>query len=168
MLLYRLQPKDERVTILFLHGFGATTGGFKPTYFKSRGLDVLNPQLSNDDFEAAVATAQAAFATGQPAVVVGSSRGGAVAMNIDTANTPLVLICPAWRHWGAARTVKMNTTILHSPNDEVIPFQDSVELVRFSGLPESALLPTGNDHRLVDEASLDAQYQAIIQAASRD
>lgn len=164
--MYRLQPKDDRVTILFLHGFGATPGGLKPTYLKSRGLDVLNPQLSNDDFNAAVITAQAAFETGQPAVVVGSSRGGAVAMNIETGDVPLVLICPAWRHWGAARTVKMNTTILHSPNDEVIPFRDSVELVRLSGLPESALLPTGNDHRLVDETSLDAQFQAIIKAAN--
>jgi hypothetical protein len=28
--------------------------------------------------------------------VVGSSRGGAVAMNIDAGATPLVLLCPAW------------------------------------------------------------------------
>ncbi len=151
--------------VLFLHGFGATPGGFKPTFLLSRGLDVLNPQLSNDDFDAAVATAQEAFDTGDPAVVVGSSRGGAVAMNINTGDVPLVLVCPAWRHWGAARTVKLNTTILHSEHDEVIPFADSVELVRASNLPASALWVIGHDHRLVDDASLDAQYRAICEAA---
>ncbi len=153
--------------ILFLHGFGAQPGGFKPTYLLSRGLEVLNPQLSNDDFEAAVVAAQDAFNTGQPEVVVGSSRGGAVAMNIDTGLVPLVLVCPAWRHWGEARIVKPNTTILHSKNDEVIPFEDSVELVRKSDLRESALRPIGSDHRLVDEASLNAQYLAICEAAEK-
>lgn len=155
------------VRILFLHGFGAQPGGFKPTYLLSRGLDVLNPQLSNDDFEAAVVAAQEAFNAGNPEVVVGSSRGGAVAMNIDAGEVPLVLVCPAWRHWGDARTVKQGTTILHSTNDEVIPFEDSVELVRVSDLPKSALWEIGDDHRLVDEASLDAQYRAICQAAQQ-
>lgn len=151
--------------VLFLHGFGATRGGLKPTYLIGRGLDVINPQLSNDDFDAAVVTAQSVFDSCRPDVVAGSSRGGAVAMNIDSDQVPLVLICPAWRHWGAARVVHVNTTILHSRNDEVIPFEDSVELVRVSGLPESALWIVGNDHRLVDEASLDAQYRAICAAA---
>ena len=137
------QRKDGSVKVLFLHGFGATRGGLKPTYLIGRGLDVLNPQLSNDDFDAAVRTAQDAFDTGNPAVVVGSSRGGAVAMNIETADVPLVLICPAWRHWGKARTVKANTTILHSERDEVIPFHDSIELVRASQLPDTALRAIG-------------------------
>lgn len=151
--------------ILFLHGFGARPGGFKPTYLIGRGLDVMNPQLSNDDFDAAVRTAQAAFDDGRPAVVAGSSMGGAVAMNIETANVPLVLVCPAWRHWGEARSVKANTTILHSEQDEVIPFEDSVELARVSHLSKAALWVIGNDHRLVDDESLDAQYRAICQAA---
>ena len=153
--------------ILFLHGFGAQPGGLKPTYLIGRGLEVMNPALPNDDFDAAVLTAQAAFDAGQPAVVAGSSMGGAVAMNIETAGVPLVLICPAWRHWGAARTVKANTTILHSENDEVVPFEDSVELCRASNLPESALWVVGDGHRLVDDASLDAQYRAICKAAKR-
>lgn len=155
------------MAVLFLHGFGAQPGGFKPTYLIGRGLDVLNPKLSNDDFDAAVITAQAIFDTEKPEVVVGSSRGGAVAMNIESANVPLVLVCPAWRHWGAARTVKANTTILHSKNDEVIPFEDSAVLARASNLPDSALWVIGNDHRLVDDTSLDAQYRAICEAAKR-
>src|SRR5207249_205497 len=75
-----------------------------------------------------------------PDVVVGSSRGGAVAMNLDTGPTPLVLLCPAWKRWGRARRVKPGTVILHSEQDDVIPPADSRELLRNSLLPESALV----------------------------
>ncbi len=102
-----------------------------------------NPSLPADDFQQAVAIAQAEYDPGQPDVVVGSSRGGAVAMNIDTGGTPLVLLCPAWKTWGTAAKVKPNTTILHSPDDETEPFVDSEELVTNSGLPSSALIETG-------------------------
>ena len=53
------------------------------------------------------------------------TRGGAVAMNIESGDTPLVLLCPAWTKWGSATTVKKNTTILHSKGDDVVPFEDS-------------------------------------------
>ena len=69
--------------ILFLHGWNSTPGGVKPTYLKDHGHKVLNPALPDDDFDAAVRIAQAEFDQHQPDVVVGSSRGGAVAMNIN-------------------------------------------------------------------------------------
>ena len=46
----------------------------------------------------------------------------------------LVLLCPAWKKLGTVRTVKPGTVILHSRADDVIPFADSEELVRNSGL----------------------------------
>ena len=44
--------------VLFLHGWHSTPGGVKPTYLKSHGHEVLNPALSNDDFDEAVKIAQ--------------------------------------------------------------------------------------------------------------
>jgi pimeloyl-ACP methyl ester carboxylesterase len=157
----------KQLRVLFLHGYGTGPGGLKPTYLAKRGLDVINTALSNEDFDEAVRAAQAAFDAESPDVVAGSSMGGAVAMNIDSGEVPLVLVCPAWRHWGAARTVKPNTILLHSRQDETIDFADSEALVRASDLPASALWETGNDHRLVDEASLDALYRAIRDSAAR-
>lgn len=61
--------------ILFLHGWQSTPGGLKPTYLKGHGHKVLNPALPDDDFDAAVATAQAEYDRGKPDVAVGSSRG---------------------------------------------------------------------------------------------
>ncbi len=142
--------------ILFLHGWQSTPGGLKPTYLKDHGHEVLNPALPDDDFDAAVRIAQTEYDQHKPDVVVGSSRGGAVAMNINTGDTPLVLLCPAWKTWGTATTVKPNTMILHSRADETVPFDDSVELLRNSDLLASALLEVGTEHRLANPESLEA------------
>ena len=148
------------MTILFLHGWTSTPGGLKPTFLKDHGHEVLNPASPDEDFDAAVSIAQAEFDRHHPDVVVGSSRGGAVAMNINSGSTPLVLLCPAWKRWGTATTVKPGTVILHSKADEVVPFADSRELLRNSGLPESALIAVGTEHRLADDESLKKMLEA--------
>jgi hypothetical protein len=150
--------------ILFLHGWQSTPGGLKPSYLKDHGHEVLNPALPDDDFDAAVGIAQAEFDQSKPDVVVGSSRGGAVAMNIDSGDTPVVLLCPAWKTWGTATIVKPNTAILHSRADETVPFNDSEELVRNSGLPSEALIETGHEHRLADEESLGMMLGVVEKA----
>jgi hypothetical protein len=146
--------------VLFLHGWHSVPGGMKPTYLKEHGLEVINPALDDDDFEAAVATAQAEFDKHLPHVVVGSSRGGAVAMNINSGSAKLVLMCPAWKNWGDAKTVKSGTVIIHSRADDVIPFAYSEELVSNSGLPKSALIEVGIDHRLATPEPLEAMLKA--------
>ena len=148
------------MNILFLHGWTSTPGGKKPTYLASYGHVVLNPALPDEDFGEAIRIAQAEYDREQPDVVVGSSRGGAVAMNIDSKDAPLVLLCPAWKKWGSATTVGANTTILHSRADDVVPFEDSEELVANSGLPLLALIEIGNDHRLADPEPLAKMLEA--------
>jgi hypothetical protein len=146
--------------ILFLHGWQSVPGGVKPTYLKDHGYEVINPNLPDDDFTEAVRIAQSEFDAHRPRAVVGSSRGGAVAMTIDSGDTKLVLLCPAWKKYCTARTVKADTVILLSRADDVIPFADSEELVRASGLPAGALVEVGSDHRLADPASLAAMLHA--------
>jgi hypothetical protein len=50
--------------------------------------------------------------------------------------------------------------ILHSRADDVVPFGDTEELVRNSGLPASALIEVGDDHRLADPEPLTAMLKA--------
>jgi alpha-beta hydrolase superfamily lysophospholipase len=147
--------------ILYLHGWNSVVGGVKPTYLKAHGHEVIEPALDHDDFQAALQAAQAAFDQHQPDVVVGSSRGGAVAVNLDSGNARLVLICPAWKKWGKAQSVKPGTQIIHSRADDVVPFEDSVELISMSRLPATALIEAGQDHRLADPEPLAALLRAV-------
>ena len=146
--------------ILFLHGWQSVPGGVKPTYLAQHGLQVINPKLPDEDFEEAVKIAQEEFDKHQPQVIVGSSRGGAVAMNISSGDAKLVLLCPAWKKWGTAKAVKPGTVIFHSRADDVVPFAHSEELVRNSGLPSSALIEVGTDHRLADPEPLRRMLEA--------
>jgi hypothetical protein len=93
--------------ILFLHGWQSIPGGVKPTHLVQHGHVIINPKLPDDDFGEAVKIAQAEFDGQQPDVVIGSSRGGAVAMNSDWAK--LVMLCPAWKKYETARTAKLGT-----------------------------------------------------------
>jgi alpha-beta hydrolase superfamily lysophospholipase len=101
----------------------------------------------------AVKIAQTEFDRHQPDVIVGSSRGGAVAMNINSGEARLVLLGPAGKKWGTAKTVKAGTVILHSRADDVVPFSDSEELLRNSGLSVSALIEGGSNHCLAAPAA---------------
>jgi hypothetical protein len=75
--------------ILILHGWQSVPGGVKPTYLAEHGHIVFN--LPDDDFDQAVRIAQAEFDEHVPEVVVGSSRGGAVAMKFVSGQARLVL-----------------------------------------------------------------------------
>lgn len=144
------------MTILFLHGWNSVPGGVKPTYLKDHDHTVINPKIPDEDFEEAIQIAQTEFDRHQPDVVVGSSRGGAVAMNIESGNAKLVLLCPAWKKWGTAHAVKPGTAILHSRADDVIPFADSIELAQVS---RAKLIEVGTDHRLAEPEPLAAMLR---------
>ncbi len=81
-------------------------------------------------------------------------------MNLDSKETPLVLLCPAWRKWGTTATLKPNAAIPRSRADDVIPFADSEQRVARSGLLPETLIEVGNDHRLADPGSLEAMLTA--------
>jgi putative SOS response-associated peptidase YedK len=81
--------------VLFLHGWQSIPGGVKPSYLAQHSHTVFNPALPDEDFEAAVRIAQAEYDRHRLDVVIGSSRGGDVAMSLDSGDTALVLLCPA-------------------------------------------------------------------------
>ena len=118
----------------------------------------------DEDFFEAFRIAQEEFDKHQPQVVVGSSRGGAVAMNIKTGDARFVLLCPAWKRWGTVRTVKKNTVILHSRADDVVPFCDSEELANRS---KAVLIEVGSDHRLADPEPLEAMLRTCERARNK-
>jgi hypothetical protein len=147
--------------ILFLNGYGSRPGGMNSTALRCHGHNVVEPDLPDNDFARSVTLAQRVFNRHQPDVVVGWSRGGAVAMSINSKSAPLILIAPAWKNWGTMTTVKPEVTILHSPHDDLVSIEDSKELLRNSGLPQERLVAVGEDHRMIDEAAFVTLLEAV-------
>jgi hypothetical protein len=147
--------------ILMLHGLESTPGGTKSDSLAAKGCTMINPALPKESWERSLEIAQEAFDREKPDLVVGSSRGGALAMNLKSGATRIVLIAPGWKRFGSAKAAKAGTIILHSGKDDVIPLAESRELVKNSGLPDSALVVVGADHRMKDPAALDALWTAV-------
>ena len=145
----------KETKVLFLHGLESKPGGTKVQYLQSMGHTVLNPALPKNDFEESVRIAQEEVDTNQPDVIVGSSRGGAVAMELDTAGARLVLIAPAWEKFGSTTSVPPGTNVLHCTTDDEVPISDSEKL------KGATLIPCGEGHRMIDPDALESLGQAV-------
>jgi pimeloyl-ACP methyl ester carboxylesterase len=152
--------------ILYCHGRDGSPSGPKPTALRDAGHEVLAPSLPRDDFEQSVQIARRALEGAAIDVLIGSSRGGAVAMRIASASpAPLVLLAPAWRYFGAAPAVRRDTRILHGIKDNIVPLADSIELEQKNCLPAENLVPINDDHRLASPLALEALLQTVVRAA---
>src|SRR4051794_33083590 len=111
--------------ILYCHGRDGSPNGQKAVALRDAGHEVIAPALPADDWEVSVRAAREALASAVPDVLVGSSRGGAVAMRASAGSTvPLVLLAPAWRRFGVEPVVGRDTRILHGIKDDVVPLAD--------------------------------------------
>ena len=147
--------------ILFLHGMESKPGGTKAAFLKNAGYDVLNPALPRNDFDISIKVAQDTIDTESPDLVIGSSRGGAVAMCVSTRGVPLILIAPAWQRFMSTQQLdefkirldSQSTMILHSDNDDVVLPEDSNRLESMYGIKKICV---GENHRMSDQDALEA------------
>lgn len=141
--------------ILFLHGLESKPGGSKAQYLEGLGHTVFNPLLPRNSFEESIEIAQEYIDNESPEVIVGSSRGGAVAMSVDPRGARLVLIAPAWKRFDVNPSVPSNTTILHCTSDDLVYYEDSEDL----GIEN--LIPCGESHRMSDVDALEELGKAV-------
>ena len=147
--------------ILFLHGLESQPGGTKPQYLEKHGYKVFNPSLPKSSFDESVNIAQKIIDEQEPDVIVGSSRGGAVALCIKPGNAKTVLIAPAWKRFdrtGHEMTPGAGCIILHSEADDIVSIDDSIELSEES---ELTLIKVGSDHRMSDADALEGMLDAV-------
>src|SRR2546423_1414 len=100
--------------ILYLDGLGWNPIGVKPAFLRSLGYAVENPQLSDFLFERARIEAQEAVDAIRPSVIVGYSRGGALAVLVQAAGVPRVLVAPAVGLLGPEDRLQQPCLVLHS------------------------------------------------------
>ncbi len=146
--------------VLFLHGLESKPGGTKAKHLEKVGYTVLNPALPKWSFEESVKIAQDVVYKEEPDVIVGSSRGGAVAMSLDTHSAKTVLIAPAWNHFKHTEKAecRKDAMILHSKKDDIVLIKDSYHLVKEFG---ATLIEVGECHRMNDEGALAALEDAV-------
>jgi hypothetical protein len=129
--------------VLFLHGSNAGPHGPQAEYLERHGHLIVGrprlpypryrrhswkwclPCLDRRWFHQAAGIAQETYDTCRPGLIVGVSMGGAVAMNLATGDTPLILVAPTWRLWevlwfGRARRVKAATVVVHGDRDRTV------------------------------------------------
>ncbi len=152
--------------VLFLHGLESKPGGIKAKHLEKLGHTVLNPALPKYSFEESVAIAQGVIDRELPDVIVGSSRGGAVAMCLNPTGARTVLVAPAWSHFRqtAHSEVAKDTMILHSEKDKTVLLEDSTHLAKTYG---ATLILVGNCHRMNDEDALEALEDAVAWQSER-
>tara|TARA_B100001094_G_C18125857_1_gene769416 strand:+ start:281 stop:763 length:483 start_codon:yes stop_codon:yes gene_type:complete len=147
--------------VLFLHGLESKPGGSKAKHLAKAGYKVLNPALPRESFAESVAIAQEVIDNEMPDLVIGSSRGGAVAMSVSTRGAGLILIAPAWKRFVdedrmkefKVRVDSQNTIILHSDHDDLVLPQDSDYLSESFGVKKVCV---GESHRMSDPEALEA------------
>ena len=145
--------------VLFLHGLESQPGGKKATFLKENGHNVSNPALPKEPFDIAVKIAQDVINYEKPDVIVGSSRGGAVAMATSAKNCKMILIAPAWKRFGVTKALEPGTIILHSESDDVVPFEDTQELFRDNiGLE---VISCDDNHRMSSEETLQKILECV-------
>lgn len=152
--------------VLFLHGLESKPGGKKAKHLKNAGFKVLNPELPKSSFVESVKIAQELIDKEAPDVIVGSSRGGAIAMNVALNSAGLVLIAPAWKRFlGEAdmetfgiRVDPSKTMLIHSDNDVIVPPEDSRELEKRYKVGKISI---GEGHRMSDPDALEAMLDTV-------
>ena len=150
--------KDK--TILFFHGLNSSPLSEKAKFLASTGYNIITPWLPADNWEKTLRVAQECVDAYKPDVIIGSSRGGAVALNVknEKKSSKLILIAPAWRKYGTASKTSPKANILHSKSDQVIPYADSVRLSANSGCK---LHEVGDSHRM-NESDVYEMIQNLL------
>ncbi len=144
--------------VLFLHGLESKPGGSKAKALKEAGFEVLNPALPKTPFDISVKIAQDVINVDKPDVIVGSSRGGAVAMAVNARGAAVILIAPAWKKYGVSKKIE-SAIILHSETDDIVPFCDTEELVKENS--NIKLIKCKDDHRMRKKKTLKKIVECV-------
>jgi hypothetical protein len=148
--------------IVYLHGRMSSPNTQKCKFLRENGHEVYAPKLISHDWAQSVTAAREILEKVKPDLVIGSSRGAAVAMATNTP-VPMILICPAWGKYAPWSACRGNSTILHAKSDRIVKFSDSELLARATG---AKLVEVGKDHRMNDEKTLKTLLKVISEYTS--
>ena len=163
-----------RLRVQFIHGLEGSPQGNKARLL-ARHFEALTPAMDTSDFEACVAVQADALAAFRPDVLVGSSFGAAVAVELlqrDLWRGATLLLAQAAlrRDPHAELPPGVPIWLVHGLRDELIDIEDSRRLAA-TGSPEWVVLHEVDDdhplHETVASGRLVELVRALAERASR-
>lgn len=138
--------------VQLVHGLEGSPKGPKAEYLRRR-FELLAPAMDTSDFEGAVETQRAALLSFDPAVLVGSSFGGAVVMALlqrGAYRGPCLLLAPAGPHFGVELWLPddVRVVLVHGTRDAVCPIEWSRALAAQAKGGNVELVEVDDEHRL--------------------
>jgi uncharacterized protein len=161
--------RDLRVQ--FIHGLESSPQGAKAQLL-ARHFTALTPAMDTHDFAASVAVQAAALREFDPHVLVGSSYGGAIAVELLQSGVwrgPTLLLAQAAlrRRQPAALPEGVAVWLVHGTRDEIIDPEDSRVLARSGSLSRVRLIEVDDVHALhttVEDGRLVAWIEELAAA----
>jgi predicted esterase len=163
------------VRVQFIHGLESSPQGAKAQLF-ARHFDARTPAMNTRDFQASVEVQAAVLREFEPHVLVGSSYGGAIALELLQRGDwrgPTLLLAQAALRLGRPAWLPEGVTIwlVHGTRDELIDPEDSRALAR-SGSPDRVRLLEIDDvhslHTTVEDGRLVAWVEALAAGRAPD
>jgi pimeloyl-ACP methyl ester carboxylesterase len=160
--------------VQFIHGLESSPQGAKAQLF-ARHFTALTPAMNTRDFAASVAVQAQALREFEPHVLVGSSYGGAIAVELLQRGLwrgPTLLLAQAALRCGLAPELPsgVDVWLVHGTRDDIIDPEDSRVLAR-SGSPGSVRLIEIDDvhalHTTVEDGRLVAWVEQLAPIAVR-
>lgn len=145
-------PRAAMTRVLFIHGLMSSPRGHKARYLAAR-FDALTPAMQTGDFLACLEVQTAAIASHQPEVVIGSSFGGAVLLELIRRGVwrgPSLFLAQAALRLDSEASLPPDLPVLlvHGLADEVVPIAESRTLAATSAL--ARLVEVDDEHRLLE------------------
>ena len=158
---------------MYLHGLEGSPRGTKGAWM-TRMYDASAPEMParshvQDAFSKCVAVAREALRQKEPSLIVGSSYGGAVLLQLVLEGTwsgPCVFLAQAGIKLGVGDTLPpgVRAILIHALHDDVVPHEDSRILAENSG-NSVELWTVEGDHRLhhiTDDGTLQSAIDGLL------
>lgn len=138
--------------MLFIHGLESSPQGSKAV-FLAQHFEALTSEMDTHDFGACVALQTRKIASFAPEIVVGSSFGGAVLLDLLQRGAwagPSLFLAPAHRHYSIPEWLPTSVAalIVHGTRDSIVDIAGSRALSQTGSRHCVRLIEVDDEHRL--------------------
>ena len=142
----------SEIRVQFIHGLEGSPQGSKARLFAEH-FETITPEMDTSSFDVSVDTQAAALSEFHPDILVGSSFGGAVAVELLARRLwqgPTLLLAQAAIHYDPAASLPPGVPVwlVHGKGDALVDPEQSRRLAATANSDEVRLIEVDDDHPL--------------------